>query len=305
MSIASYADLLSAVQDYEDDSSSVVTTRLADMVTLAEQRIFYGGTFGSDYYTQPLRCRAIEREITFPIGPGVVGGTSGGTANAQTVALSPAPTLTLGTSITFKAGYTNTGATTLNAESTGSVDMRKGASRDALEAGDILAGGIYTVYHDGTYWVLIPSDGASPLPANFLGVKSAYLQDRGVILTPQTNSGVNTFMDGATSGTPEYYTIQGDSIRLEPLPQSTDTVKMTYYRKPSALSVSLNDVFRQAPAIYLYATLFELALYLPNDATAAKWFALFRNALDGYMGADVRASMSYAAGRSRIRGENP
>jgi hypothetical protein len=301
MALATYADLLTAVQDYEDDSSAVVTGRLADMVTLAEQRIFLGGEPGTNYYTPPLRVRAMERRQIIPIGPGLAGGTSTGSANVHALTLSSAPTLVRGLTVTFTAGYSNTGAITLDVNSTGVITVKKGAGRDDLAAGDILAGGIYTVYYDGTNYVLMASDGAAPLPANFLGVKSAYLQDRGVWLTPQTATGVNVFMDGAVAGEPEYYAIEGDTLRIEPLPDDDYKLALTYYERPAALSSALNDIFRQAPAIYLYATLFELALYLPNPEAADKWFAQFRSALNGFVLTCDRSSTSYSPGRVRLR----
>ena len=69
MALSTYSDLLTAVQAYEDDTSSVVTDRLADFVTLAEQRIFMGnGDPGSALYSPALRCRVMEKTMVFPIG---------------------------------------------------------------------------------------------------------------------------------------------------------------------------------------------------------------------------------------------
>lgn len=295
MAISDYEYLTALIKSYEEDDSAAVTENLDTLVTLAEHRIFMGGgRLGDPFYTEPLRVKAMERSVVIPIGPGLDGGTTAGTANAQTTTISP--TLARGLTVKFTAGFSNTGALTLNGTA-----VRKGANRDALVSDDVLSGGIYTVYYDGTYYVLMPSDGSAPLPARFLGHKGAYLQDRGVILTYQTNAGVNIHMDGAVSGEPEYFTIEGSCIRLEPLPQQAYNVQLSYYERPVALSSALNDVFRDAPAIYLYASLFELDLYLPNMERAASHFAQFRAALDGYANAMTMATTSSGPFRIRLR----
>lgn len=301
MPLATYANLLTMMQSYEDDTSTIVTDIQADMVTLAEQRIFFGSGVPSDqFYTPALRCRAMEKMAVIPIGAGLDGGTVGGTANAITLDMDTTPTLTAGLIITFTATATNTGATTVNPEALGVKDIKKGKSLDALEAGDILNGGTYSIYYDGTQFVLMPSDGSAPLPASFLGVKSAYLQDRDVILTFEAQMGVNTYMDNV-NGQPSYYTIEGDCIRIDPLPDGDYKLALVYYRKPAALSTALNDIFRDAPGIYLYAALFEMALYLESDERAIKYFKQFKSALEGYGNSEVRASTTYGVTRARFR----
>lgn len=302
MTLSTYADLLTAVQAYEDDSSTVVTDRLADMVTLAESRIFNGsGEIGDPLYTPPLRVKFMEKTAIIPIGPGLAGGTATGSGNAIVLTMDAAPTLQRGTSITFTAGYSNSSTTTLNAQSTGAVTVKKGALRDDLVTGDIVVGGVYTVYHDGTYWVLMPSDGAAPLPSNFLGIKSAYLQDRDTILTYQDQLAINIEMDGATASKPEFYTIEGDCLRFGPLPDDDYNLVLTYFEKPSALSTAVNKVFSDAPSIYLFATLYELADYLPNDEKSARYFAKFRSALTGYQNSVGRSSTTYGITRAIVR----
>lgn len=97
------------------------------------------------------------------------GGTSGGTANAQTLTPSPAITAyTTGYEIAFIAGATNTGATTLNVSGLGvkTVKSQKGAD---LVAGDITTGRTYSAIYDGTYFILqnrniiLPTEGGTNL----------------------------------------------------------------------------------------------------------------------------------------------
>jgi hypothetical protein len=87
----------------------------------------------------------------------VIFAVGGGSANAQTLTLSPAITAyTDGMMLNFEAGATNTSAMTLNVNSVGaqSVVMQNG---DNPPAGAITSGRFYTVIYDetNTNWVLI------------------------------------------------------------------------------------------------------------------------------------------------------
>lgn len=83
-------------------------------------------------------------------------GTSSGT---DTITASVTPAITAyvaGQRFHFKAGGTNTGAATINFNSVGAKDIKKGsAGSTALVAGDITSGGMYTVEYDGTNFVLL------------------------------------------------------------------------------------------------------------------------------------------------------
>jgi hypothetical protein len=86
------------------------------------------------------------------------GGTSGGSANAQTVSVAPALTALLaGTSIRFIAGFSVSGAATLNVSGLGAVALqtRQGA---ALLPNRVRAGGLYEAQYDGTAWRLTDPD---------------------------------------------------------------------------------------------------------------------------------------------------
>lgn len=74
------------------------------------------------------------------------GGTSTGSANAQRIALTPTlVVMTEGLLLTFKAGFTNTGAATLNVDDIGSpLPLRRPDGGDLL-AGDIVANADFAV----------------------------------------------------------------------------------------------------------------------------------------------------------------
>lgn len=80
---------------------------------------------------------------------------SSGAANTITVTV-PSPstfTYTTGVQLLVKIANTNTGATTINVNSLGSVQVRT-SSLSALSSGQLVAGGVYPLFYDGTYFQL-------------------------------------------------------------------------------------------------------------------------------------------------------
>lgn len=103
----------------------------------------------------------LSTPITPPSGGSsiFIGGTSGGTANAQTVT-STTPTgfgLTAGYRVTFTAGFTNTGAMTLNVNSQGATNVFRmsPSGPQALTGGEVVAGNVVEVIYDGTRFELV------------------------------------------------------------------------------------------------------------------------------------------------------
>jgi hypothetical protein len=85
------------------------------------------------------------------------GGTSGGSANAQTIAITPAvTTLVAGQAFGFVAGFSNSGATTLTVNSTAATAVRRASATGpvALTGTELITGNLYRVSFDGTYLIL-------------------------------------------------------------------------------------------------------------------------------------------------------
>lgn len=86
----------------------------------------------------------------------IFGGTSGGSANAQTLTPSPAvTTLYAGLKFYFIAGYTSSTTTPTLAPSGLTAKTITRENAQPLYAGDIVAGGMYAVVYDGTQYVLL------------------------------------------------------------------------------------------------------------------------------------------------------
>lgn len=81
-------------------------------------------------------------------------GTSGGAANVQTLTPSPAlSSYTTGIGLGFVAGFTNTGATTVNVSGLGAKSL-KTQRGDDLPASGIVSGRVYNIIYDGTNFIV-------------------------------------------------------------------------------------------------------------------------------------------------------
>lgn len=111
---------------------------------------------------------------TSALGVTYFGGTSGGSANAQTLTISDGPSdYAQGNEFLFKAGNTNTGAATINVNSLGAKTFKKEDEND-LVGGEIIANRWYRAIYDGTYMLLEALDNQE---ANRVDVASATTVD--------------------------------------------------------------------------------------------------------------------------------
>lgn len=87
---------------------------------------------------------------------------------ANTIVVAPSPAITAYVEfqqIMFLAANSNTGATTINANGLGAANLKR-KDNSALQAGDILANGIYTAIYDGTEFQLQSTPIILPLTLN-------------------------------------------------------------------------------------------------------------------------------------------
>ncbi len=294
MTIATYADLQAAIANYlARPGDSLVAAPAPDFVTLAESRIAYGAD--APFASRPLRVRAMETAAILITGARQDGGISGGSANAQTLTLATPPTPAPGITIGFTAGFGNSGMATLNVNGTGALAIKKGVPQSPLAAGDIVAGGDYTVYCDGAAYSLVPSGGV-PLPAGFLQMKSLFLQTSPARqLSPVTPEVYNSTYISGGADRPAAYCLEGDCLRFGPVPDASYSAAMLFYRKFGALSSAANWLMTNKPDVYLFGALLEAAIYFRFDDDAQMYFGLFRSALEGLQNQDAMDRYSGAS----------
>lgn len=128
------------------------------------------------------------------------------------------------------------------------------------------------------------SGSLTALPADFLAVKSVTC---GIVrLSGITQDQME--LVASDQGSPELYSILGDSIQVSPVPSAATPVVLTYYKAltPLASGVS-NWALAEYPDLYLYGALSEVGQYTVDEAMVARSEARFELAKRGVEKASV------------------
>lgn len=133
------------------------------------------------------------------------------------------------------------------------------------------------------------TDGTVALPNDFLETKELHLLGNPpVTLEYQTPDLFYRNKQSTNSGKPYYYTILDQEFKLAPQPDSSYTVQMLYYAKPTFISstTASNVYLANYPDALLYAALAEAEPYLMNDARVQTWASLYDRAIATIMLSD-------------------
>jgi len=135
--------------------------------------------------------------------------------------------------------------------------------------------------------VALPSDWLELVDLSITGVVAPSLQ---YMTLDQLEA---RFPEGGCTGQPYYYTINGDSIFLGPVPDSAYPIEVIYYARFPTLSVAeSNWLYTNHPSIYLYAALREGCLFVKDTKSAAEWDALFKSEVKSLQDDDDEATHS-------------
>lgn len=141
-----------------------------------------------------------------------------GAANVQVLAtVTPLGySLVYGDIVNFTAGFSNTGAATLNVSSTGAITIKKSSGTGLVDVavGDIVSTTSYSIYYNGTFYVLQ----SSSFSTSGLLVAANNLSDLTNAATARTNLGLDTMATqsagaiAVTGGSMAGVAINGGSI---------------------------------------------------------------------------------------------
>jgi len=99
-----------------------------------------------------------------------------------------------------------------------------------------------------------------------------------------------------TTGTPDYYTIEGDAIQLLPTPSASVTVQLNYYQDIPALSglgdSANNWLLLAHPDVYLYGTLMQASPYIMDQQSAQQWDGLLARSMQELQASDEKSRYS-------------
>ena len=120
------------------------------------------------------------------------------------------------------------------------------------------------------------------LPTDFLEARNVQINTNPVnVLTYRTPEQLDKEFPSTSSGTPCAFTIIGEEIQLKPIPGSTDTMEISYFKRLAALSGSntTNWIITNAPDLLLYGSLIEAEAFLVNDPRIQIWKGAFDEAM--------------------------
>lgn len=180
------------VQIRGDSNSNILATVLAARelgVNTTNKRLHIGDGATAGGIIVPNAYDVQKNSFSYSI--------AGGTADVITVTLDPVPdAYTTGMSLRFKAVANNTGSTTINVNSLGAKNLYKKADGliTALEADDIINGGMFTATYDGTQFQLEGQVGASS------GIEQGDISTSTGEVSHTTSSKVNYALPGGEYG---------------------------------------------------------------------------------------------------------
>lgn len=117
------------------------------------------------------------------------------------------------------------------------------------------------------------------LPDDFLEILSIYRNvNPRTILKPITPQQLHDVFQ--SSGTPAFYAIEDEQIRLAPSPNGSEDLVIRYYAKVDDLTVDAdkNVVLTKYPSIYVYGVLAHHAALIRDQQSAAMWLAAYEKA---------------------------
>jgi hypothetical protein len=102
------------------------------------------------------------------------------------------------------------------------------------------------------------------------------------------------------SGTPEFYTLVDNTIRVNSIPE--DEVEISYYVRIPALTddAPTNWMLTNHPDVYLYGSLIHAEPYLKNDKRILTWKTMYEMALKQVEDADKKARWSGGTLQMRV-----
>lgn len=126
---------------------------------------------------------------------------------------------------------------------------------------------------------LTVTDNRASLPADLVQLKEVRFAGRPALdIVPLDRIQALTY-PGAGAGNAAYAAQDGDELTFWPL--ASGTAIGSYYAMPEPLESGLHATFLRYPQLYVYAALYEAALFLGMDAKLEIWESRYRQLADG------------------------
>ena len=124
--------------------------------------------------------------------------------------------------------------------------------------------------------------GVIAVPTDFLAWRAVYIDSNGAnILQPKDWEWVlATYPQRTASGVPKFIARNATNFEFGPYPDSTYTVKGTYYKRLTTVSSNWNALATANPDLYLYAALTQASAYIGDDPRVPLWEAAYQATKD-------------------------
>jgi hypothetical protein len=130
----------------------------------------------------------------------------------------------------------------------------------------------------------------------YVGLPDGFESARSVRLVTGDNGGQLTFQapeqmqKQVATGRPTFFTIIGNEVQLDRVPDSEYTLEIQYFRKATPLSVTnqTNEILTSHPSIYLFGALTALFGYSQDLEQQLKYNEMFMSAIKGANKADKK-----------------
>ena len=142
---------------------------------------------------------------------------------------------------------------------------------------------------------MVVNDATVGLPTDFLSIRDVFVQGTPrTVVTYLSPSAFSSNSRADQQGLPVFYTMRGNELEFAPKPDSTYTLQMLYYSKPSELSstTTTNEFLANYPDALLYASLLEAEPYLMNDPRTQTWSSLYNQAITRINTSDEESEFS-------------
>lgn len=126
------------------------------------------------------------------------------------------------------------------------------------------------------------ASGVIAVPSDFLEWKAVYIDSSGANrLQPKSWEWVLTnYPTRSSSGLPKFIARNVTNFEFGPYPDSTYSVKGTYYKRLTSVASSWNALATANPDLYLYASLSAASLYIQDDPRLPLWEQAYRETRD-------------------------
>ena len=124
----------------------------------------------------------------------------------------------------------------------------------------------------------ITTGGLLPVPADYIEMKFAYVDANPTQYVQMVSPSYiyERYPTRSGSGKPCCMARDGSNFIFGPYPDSSYTIKGTYYSHLTAVETSANPLFTANPDLYLYACLAESETVLGRDKRIAIWESKYR-----------------------------